>query len=344
MTMTSDELKVTFRQQAQGALSLNVAYIGIVNRLFETLHSLGKASAADLAAAAGMDAGYVTRWCDAAYAFGYLEASGVSFRLSQTGEAMRPDASGTLMPMAIQSVLSAHMAERAAGLMRTGERPGEQVLAERETVLPWFGPMLEANFGAMFETTVCPAIPAFAEVNTRGGLAVDLGCGNGWYLRALARRYANVRGLGIDGFGENIDQARRLADAQRFGSRLRFLQGDIHELTLDEPADLIAMNRALHHVWEKDPAALFAWLRSNLKAGGYAVIWEPAWPAKREALREMPRRGMAFQNLTEHVQGNHFLRPDEIVEAFDRVDMPARVHLFAQGTEAVIVAQRQMSE
>ena len=344
MNMTPEELKATFRQQAQGALSLNVAYIGIVNELFETLHGLGKASAADLAAATSMDLGYLTRWCDSAYAFGYLEATNDSFRLSRMGEAMRPDAPGTLMPMAIQSVLSAHMAERAAGLMRTGERPGEQVLAERETVLPWFGPMLEANFGAMFETTVCPAIPAFAEVNARAGLVVDLGCGNGWYLRALARRYPTVRGLGIDGFRENIDQAKRIADSQGFGSRLSFLLGDIHEMKLEQPVDLIAMNRALHHVWENDPDALFAWLRDNLKPGGYAVVWEPAWPAKREALRDMPRRGMAFQNLTEHVQGNHFLRPDEIVQAFQRIDMPAKAHLFSQATEAVIVAQRQLSE
>ncbi len=339
--MTPDELKAAFRQQAQGGLSLNVAFIGVVNGLFDALHRLGQAPAAALAEAAGMDAGYVGRWCDAAYAFGYLDASGDALRLSATGQAMRPDAPDTLMPLAVQSVLSAHMAERAAGLMRSGQRPGEQVLAERETVLPWFGPMLEASFAALFEQTICPQLPVFAELDARGGLAVDLGCGNGWYLRALARRYPRLHGLGIDGFDENVAQARRLADAQGLGQRLRFVHGDIHDFTLDTPADLIAMNRALHHVWEKDPATLFAWLRDNLRPGGHAVIWEPAWPDSREALRDAPRKAMAFQNLSEHVQGNHFLRPDEIVTAFAAADMPAVVHLFAQDAEAIVVAQRQ---
>ena len=338
--MTHEELRTRLRQQAQGALSLNIAYIGVVDALFETLHELGAATAAQLAKAAAMDPGYVARWCDAAYAFGYLEADGETFGLSETGQAMRPSVPGTLMPVAVQSVLSAHMAERAAALMRSGERPGEQVLAERETVLPWFGPMLEANFAATFENTICPAIPAFAEVDARGGLAVDLGCGNGWYLRALARRCPTLRGLGIDGFEPNIEHARRLARQQGLEQRLRFVQGDIHELRLDEPADLIAMNRALHHVWEKDPAALFGWLRDNLKPGGFAVVWEPAWTDDRQALREPARRNMAFQNLTEHVQGNHFLRPDEIVQAFESAGMPAQATLFAQGTEAVIVARR----
>ncbi len=336
----ADALRARMREQAQGAMGLNIAYIGVVNGLFETLHGLGSASSAELAAAARMDPGYVLRWCDAAYAFGYLDASDDAFTLAEAGAAMRPTAAGTLMPMAVQSVLSAHMAERAAGLMRSGERPGEQVLAERETVLPWFGPMLEANFASMFEHTICPAIPEFADVDARGGLAVDLGCGNGWYLRALARRCPGLRGLGIDGFAPNIEQARALGEAQGLAHRLRFVHGDIHGLRLDEPADLIAMNRALHHVWERDTAALFAWLRDNLKPGGHVMVWEPAWPQARAELRQPTRRGMAFQNLGEHVQGNHFLRPQEIVAAFESVGMPARAQPFAQGAEVVVVARR----
>ena len=335
-----EDLKTRLRQQAQGALSLNIAYIGVVNGLFAALAAHGRASADALAAAAAVDAGYVRRWCDAAYAFGYLDADGELFTPTELGRAMCPDAADTLFPIAVQSVLSAHMAERAAGLMRSGARPGEAVLAERETVLPWFGPMLEANFSAMFEHTICPAVPAFAEVDARGGLAVDLGCGNGWYLRALARRCAGLRGLGVDGFGENVEQARALAEAAGLSERLSFVQGDIHALTLDEPADLIAMNRALHHVWEKDTEALFAWLRANLKPDGCVVIWEPAWPQTREALRDPARRALAFQNLSEHVQGNLFLRPQEIQDAFARAGMASTVHEFAQGNEVVVVARR----
>ena len=96
-----------------------------------------------------------------------------------------------------------------------------------------------------------------------------------------------------------------LAAAAGFANRLAFAVGDIHDFKMGERADLISMNRALHHVWEKGQAGLFHWLRDNLKSGGYAVVWEPAWPEERGALREPSRRTMAFQNLTEHVQGNH---------------------------------------
>ena len=333
-------LKQRFRAMAQGAQSLAVAYIGVVNGLFAALDRLGSGDSGAIAKAAEMDAGYVQRWCDAAFAFEYLEAGGDAFRLSETGAAMLPDAPDTLMPMAIHTVLNVHMAERAAGLMRTGERPGEQVMAERETVLPWFGPMLEASYARLFEETICPGVPVFAEIDTRGGLVVDLGCGNGWYLRALARRCSAVKGLGLDGFEENVTQATRLAERQGLGGRLHFVQGDAHEFQLGEPADLIAMNRALHHVWEGGIIAFIRRLRDNLRPGGAVAIWEPDWPSDRAALRAPAMRAMALQNLTEHVQGNHLLRADEIAAAFAAEGFAPEIHRFNGGTEAVIVARR----
>ena len=336
----SANLRQQFRPLAQGAQNLGIAYIGVVNGLFAALGQAGAATADAIAAATGMDAGYVRRWCDAAYAFGYLEADGDSFRLGETGAAMRPDAPSTLMPMAVQAVLNLHMAERAAGLMRSGERPGEQVLAERETILPWFGPMLEANYSAFFENTICPNVPVFREVDARGGLVVDLGCGNGWYLRALARRCGQVRGLGLDGFAENVAQATRLAEQAGLAGRLRFAAGDAHGFTLDEPADIIAMNRALHHMWEVGGDAFIRRLAGQLRPGGAAVIWEPDFPTDRTVLRQQARRSLAFQNLTEHVQGNHLLRAEEVAAAFAAAGLTPEVFHFADGQEAIIVARR----
>ena len=100
------------------------------------------------------------------------------------------------------------------------------------------------------------------------------------------------------------------------------------------------MNRALHHVWEEGGSTFIRHLRENLRPGGAVVIWEPDWPADRSALRAPSRRGVAFQNLTEHVQGNHLLRADEIADAFAAEDMPSEIFRFAEGQEAVIVARR----
>lgn len=334
------DLRERAMSQAQGALTLNLAYIGIVNGLFSALGRLGTAEVDALASATAKDIGYTRRWCDAAYAFGLLEeASPGRFALSEYGAAFLPEATGSLMPLAVQSVLGAHMAERAAGLFASGERPGESVLAERSTLLPWFGPMLEQQFSPLLEQEILPAIAIYAEVDARAGVAVDLGCGNGWYLRRLAARFPRLRGVGLDGFEENIQQARAAAKDAGLDARLRFTAGDIHHFRIEEPVDLIAMNRALHHVWDQREN-VFRILLEHLRPGGAAVIWEPNWPTERTQLREPARRGMAFQNLAEHVQGNHFLQAEEIARELRRSGLEPQVHLFAQGREAVIVGRR----
>ncbi len=334
-----EDLKSLFKKQAQGALSLNVAFIGVVNGLFTCLRQKPGLTPETLAQASSMDPGYVARWCDAAYAFGYLEDDGSGlFSLTRMGDAMCPDSPETLMPMAVGSVLSAHMTERAAELMRTGERPGEKVLGERKTILPWFGPMLEANFSPLFEGQILPRVREFERVNQKGGLVVDLGCGNGWYLKTLARHYPNLRGIGLDGFRENIDQATLHTKKEGMENRLTFLEGNIREYPIQEPVDLFVMNRALHHVWS-EKKTVFSFFRDHLKPDGAVVIWEPAWPLDRKELRDPARRPLAFQGLGEHVQGNRLLNPEEIAAEFSTIGLLTETIRFANGNEAVIIAR-----
>lgn len=337
-TASPEALRQTVIGAAQGAMSLYLAFIGVSNGLFEAL-AAGPLAPAGLAEKAGVDAAYTTRWCEAAFAFGLLDAREGGYGLTELGAAFRPSAAGSLMPFAVQAVLGGHMAERAAGLMRTGERPGEAVLGERPTILPWFGPMLEATFGGFFDQHILPSLQVFRDLDAAGGVAVDLGCGNGWYIRKLVARYPHVRGIGLDGFEENIRQAAAAAEREGLSERLSFRAGDIHHFTLDEPVSLLAMNRALHHVWDRKET-VFKTLAASLRPGGAAVIWEPRWPDDLASLRDPRRRAMAYQNLGEHVQGNHFLRPSEIESAMRAAGLTPETFLFADGNESVIVGKR----
>ena len=134
-------------------------------------------------------------------------------------------------------------------------------------------------------------------------------------------------------------QAQARAQAAGFGDRVRFVQGDIYRFEAPEPADIIALNRALHHVWD-EKETVFRILHDHLKPQGAAVIWEPRWPHERIALREPSRRMMAFQNLTEHVQGNHFLRPEEIAAAMTAAQLRPEIFSFLDDREAVVVGTR----
>ena len=199
--------------------------------------------------------------------------------------------------------------------------------------------MLEGNFSGLFEREICPGVPVFQEINQKGGRVVDLGCGNGWYLRALAIKCEKIKGVGLDGFSENIRQAQTMADRQHLSDRLTFQEGDIRTFAQQEPVDLIAMNRALHHVWD-EKETVFAILRDHIRDTGAIVIWEPAWPKNITDLRTPGKRPLAVQNLGEHVQGNRLLTPEEISDQFLSVGMTAEIYLFSGGNEAVIVGRK----
>jgi|BEDMetMinimDraft_2_1075160.scaffolds.fasta_scaffold00472_8 SAM-dependent methyltransferase len=336
----TDETINKFRAAAQGAIALDLAFIGVVRGLFTALARLGTASAGRLAEAAGCAPGYVAVWCDAAYAAGLLEAEGDQFRLSPAGAAFRPEAEPSLMPVALQAMISAHMAERAAEFMKDGKRPGEEVLFERATIAPWFEAMLEANFGPFFEKTILPELDFFAAIDAEGGLVLDLGCGNGWYLRRLAKRFGNLRGVGVDGFEGNVKAAAAKAREEGLEGRLSFQLGDARQAGLSEKADAIVLNRALHHMWEAGVGEFLTHLGTLAKLGGWLVIWEPNWPKERSRLREPAYTRMAFQNLSEYVQGNHLLNAEEIAEALAAAGLGSpEIRLFADGTEAVITAR-----
>lgn len=334
----SEDLRKQAARDLQAATALNIAFVGVARGLFSAL-AAAPATAEALAAASGLDAAYVARWCDAAYAFGYLDDGAGGFALTDLGHAYRPEVEGSLMAFAVRSVLSAHMAERASELMPSGKRLGSEEIEGSGALSPLFGPMLEANFAAFFERQILPHIAAFRDADKKAGLVVDLGCGNGWYLRALARHFPHLRGIGLDGMAENIRQAVAKAQEHGLDRRLGFQLGDIHAFTVAEPADVIAMNRALHHVWTQKES-VFRMLAERLRPGGAAVIWEPNWPVSRADLRDPTRRGMAFQNLTEHMQGNHLLRPQEIEAAMQAVGLATSVHAFANGNETVVVGTK----
>lgn len=339
-TPIDPSLRMQVMKEAQGAQRLNLAYIGITTGLFAALEGQ-RLDVAGLADAAGADAGYVERWSDAAAAFGLLDRAADGFALSDLGAAFLPDRPGTLMPMALMTMLTAHMSERAAAFLPTGHQPGEAILGSVETFTPWFGPMLEASFGGLFASQILPSLPVFDEVGERGGLVVDLGCGNGWYLRRLLQRYPKLRGVGLDMGAASIANARARAEAAGLSDRLTFHEGDLHHFTVDEPAQLVAMNRALHHVWADGPERVAGILHDHLAPGGAAVIWEPRWPDDPATLGTHPKlRGMSFMHLTEHLQGNHLLTPALVEAGFGAAGLACETHLFADDTEMVVVARR----
>lgn len=313
------------REAALETTTLRLAFIGLTRGLLEFLDEAGPLSSDTLARRTETDREYVARWLDAAYGFDLVDNDGDDFELTELGEAFLPEAPGTLMPLAIQSVLSARMADRLSELLRSGDQPGEKLLGEFENVTPWFGQMLEGKFRPYFREHVLPELEVFEQIDAQSGRVLDLGCGNGWYLRELLTGYGSLSGVGIDSMDENIEAARRASGESGLGGRLEFERADIFEYRPGRAFDAVVLNRTLHHVWDRVDA-VFETIEASLADGGRLVAWEPAWPESREALREPERRMLGMRNLAEHAMGNRLLAPEDVRGAFDAHGFETEVH------------------
>ncbi len=102
-----------------------------------------------------------------------------------------------------------------------------------------------------------------------GPCGVDIGCGNGYFTRALIKSGRDV--LGVDVSPQMLTRARELASAE--GVRAEFLLGDITKLKLTKRADFaVAINDCLNYVPPEKLHAAFTHTAACLKKGGAFIF------------------------------------------------------------------------
>lgn len=319
---------------------LIVGFLGIASGIFECLRRSDALDPEEIAARTGLDQGYVGGFCQAGFAFGYLEERNGRFCLAPETAHRRAADGSPVLAAAIESVFVPSVALRLLPLFRTGHRPGSAALIDPE-ILPWFGQLLEGKHRSLFEEEILPGVPLFAELAEREGasLILDLGCGNGWLLRSLLCRFPRWRGIGIDREAARIAQGREAAEAAGLSERMELVEADLFSWRSREPAHLVIVSRVLHHLWS-ERKRLFAQLDRIVREDGALLLWEPCWPGELRSLRDPARRSLAFQNLHEYAQGARLLSSVELTQGVEEAGWKADAYLFAGGAELVVLGRR----
>ncbi|MDE7168204.1 MAG: class I SAM-dependent methyltransferase [Clostridia bacterium] len=98
-----------------------------------------------------------------------------------------------------------------------------------------------------------------------GREGLDIGCGNGYFTRALSRAGYSVKGMDIS--EEMLSSAVEIA--RREGVQAEFLYGDITKLKVNAKPDfIVAVNDCLNYVPQEKLAATFSKVYQSLKKGG----------------------------------------------------------------------------
>jgi trans-aconitate 2-methyltransferase len=105
---------------------------------------------------------------------------------------------------------------------------------------------------------------------------IDLGCGGGENTAELARRIAGGTVIGLDSSPAMIERAQKLCEGlePEVRSRLRFMLGDLREITERRKYSLVCSNAAIH--WVRDHQLVFRRCYETLVPGGRLVVQMPA--------------------------------------------------------------------
>ena len=173
---------------------------------------------------------------------------------------------------------------------------------------------------------------------------LDIGCGNGWFCHAMARR--GIRSIGVDLSEKKIETARRMAKEQGVDHLCEFWAGDVLKWPCEQPVDLLTSHGSLHH-FPGFADAMEQIVARFLRKGGYMLFLEPNHegmsPQMREFLLAQATGPLAahfdfafYQEVTgEKVEGGRVVAAD--AAARDEMDIrdesPAGKEFFGEHVE-----------
>ena len=102
-----------------------------------------------------------------------------------------------------------------------------------------------------------------------GNCGLDIGCGNGYFTRALIKAGYSVTGIDIS--AQMLDTAQKLALKE--GIRAEFLLGDITKLRVNGKKDFcIAINDCINYIPKDKLKSAFSRVHNCLKKGGTFIF------------------------------------------------------------------------
>jgi len=311
----SDELAASLG----GFYSCWVAYLGLELGLFEQIHAAGSGglTAADLAQAAQCAAEPVAAWVRAAHATDLVELDGDRARLDPDMatvllDEIRPEFLGGQVVSAVVSTLDY---DRMLEFFRTGqpipERPPRFHRAiERVTV---------QDIAVFFQEGLA-ALPALTEELSQGIAVLDVACGGGRWLTAVARRFPETRLVGVEFEPDSVARAMRHATKAGLADRIRIEAREVADMTFDREFGLVYLQDALHELPDSVAGLRRSW--AAVAPGGRLVVLDWCLPSDPDEDRTLQAQLLWGIQLDELYQGTRMFTLEEFLELHAAAGVP----------------------
>lgn len=313
---TPEEQIDRIQRMFDGFSGLYVLNTGLKTGLFAQLAAAPGSSPDELAAALHLHPRYVRVWCDTAYAAGLLEATDERrFRLGQYYDLLLGTPGG---PHELASSVDFYVDVVGEDFRRHPEALRDGAVyryQERGAAFSHHIGVLTSSAQAAFIDAALPRLPRIEARLRAGAAVVDIGCGVGNLVRALARAYPASRFLGIDIDTHGIALARkRLAGEPEAAARVTFEERGGDSLAAYEGEfDLALLFQALHEIDDDARPRLIAACGRALRDDGALVIVDHTYPETVAELRDPAFRMAATFEWFEMLWGNRTQTHSEIV-------------------------------
>jgi SAM-dependent methyltransferase len=282
MTQTSSALDETKLSQfvgqmlgdLGGASSIAMVRLGDALGLYETLHTHGPMTCAQLAKAAKVNERYLREWLSHQAASNYLayDPKSATFTLPPEQAMVFANEDSPVYMMGGFDVMAAMLDNQpnvqAAFKSGGGVAWGDQASCMFCAVARFFRPGYQNHLVKEW----LPALEGVVAKLEGGAKVADVGCGHGWSTVLMAKSFPKSQFVGYDFHPGSIEEAQAHAEMHGVSANTRFEVG----LAKDYPEtdfDLVTCFDCLHDMG--DPIGAAAHVRKSLKQEGTWMIVEP---------------------------------------------------------------------
>ena len=277
-----------------------LVYLGVDLGLFRALRAAGEAGLGpdELALRTSTHPRAVATWAWAAAAHDLVQADGNGIRLDPETATILLDEqrSEFLGGQFVHSVVATLDWDRMTDFFRTGVPAASRPDRYRTAI-----EQVTRQDIAVFFTEALAALPNLVARLVSGGRVLDVHCGGGRWLVAMARRFPELQLMGIEAEPDSIARAKELIENTGLADRIRIEAVARTEVTRPGRFDLIYYQYALHGL--PDPPASLRASWDALDPGGTLLVLDWLLPSESDEMRTIHGELIAGVHLDEVFMG-----------------------------------------
>jgi SAM-dependent methyltransferase len=310
-----------------------LVYLGVELGFFRELRAAGPDGLTpdELARAAGTDPPATATWTWAATAHGLVQPAGDRVRLEDDLAAVlldedRPEFLGGQF---VHSIVATLDWDRMTEFFRTGRHFPERPARYRAAIEA----VTRQDIAVFFQEALA-SVPELIVTLGQPGRVLDVHCGGGRWLIAMAKRFAGLELVGLEAEPDSVLRARAAVGEAGLGSRISIQQVALDDYGRPGTFDLVYYQYALHFMPDAADSLRASW--AAVRPGGWLAVQDWPIPEGLDEMRTPHGELVAGVQLDEAFMGAGLRSHDAFVSWFrdgglpdpEIIDLPSGATLF----------------